>query len=181
MLRAKQLMVVVVLGIVAACDGPTETPIAGGDLLGVDADQVVFGMTSYLSASGVREGRVMADTMFMFNDSSSVLLRRMEVVFYDEDGRERATITALSGEMDQSTDRMVARGNVVLMVHQDRRKIETPELHYDPVRDRIWSDSTTVQTLADGSVSRGTAFRSDMTFQNMRVENPRGALGETIF
>jgi LPS export ABC transporter protein LptC len=161
----------------AACDGPTETPLASGDLQGVEADLVMFGMTSFLSAAGVREGRVIADTAYIFNDSTTQKLRGLEVVFYDEDGRERATVRAHDGEFDPSTDRMVARGDVVLTIHQDRRRIETAELHYDPARDRIWSDSTTVQTLADGSVSRGTSFQSDLTFENVRIENPRGAVG----
>ena len=49
--------------------------------------------------------------------------------------------------MNERTEEMVARGDVVLIVHSDGRRIESPELHYDPNRDRIWSDSTTVQTL----------------------------------
>ena len=176
----RNLVLVVSFG-VAACDGPTETAVASGELQGVEADIVVFGMTSFLSAAGVREGRVVADTAYIFNDSTVQKLRGMEVVFYGEDGRERATVRSRSGELDPSTDRMVARGNVVLIVHEDRRRIETAELHYDPARDRLWSDSATVQTLADGSVSRGSSFQSDLSFQNVRIENPRGAVGDVIF
>jgi len=180
-LKAIRMLIPAFALTVAACDGPTDTPVASDDLLGVEADQVIFGMTSYLSASGVREGRIMADTAYFFTDSSAVRLRGMEVVFYHADGRERATVRAREGELDQSTDRMVARGDVVLVIHEDRRRIETAELHYDPARDRIWSDSATTQTLADGSTSRGTSFRSDLAFQNFRLENPRGAVGEVIF
>jgi LPS export ABC transporter protein LptC len=176
----QNLIMVVALG-TAACDGPTETTVASNDLQGVEADIVVFGMTSFLSAAGVREGRVVADTAYIFNDSTVQKLRGMEVVFYGEDGRERATVRARAGELDPSTDRMVARGNVVLIVHEDRRRLETAELHYDPARDRLWSDSATVQTLADGSVSRGSSFQSDLSFQNVRIENPRGAVGDVIF
>jgi LPS export ABC transporter protein LptC len=180
MSRIRGLVVAVTLG-AAACDGPTETTVASDDIQGVEADIVVFGMTSFLSARGVREGRVVADTAYIFNDSTVQKLRGMEVVFYGEDGREQATVRAREGELDPSTDRMVARGNVVLTVHEDRRRIETAELHYDPARDRLWSDSATVQTLANGAVSRGTSFQSDLTFRNMRIENPRGAVGDVIF
>lgn len=179
-MRIRILMMAVALG-AAACDGPTDTTVASGELQGVEADLVMFGMTSYLSAAGVREGRVVADTAYIFNDSTVQKLRGMEVVFYGEDGRERATVRAREGELDPSTDRMVARGDVVLIVHEDRRRIETPELHYDPARDRLWSDSATVQTLANGAVSRGTSFQSDLSFQNVRIENPRGAVGDVIF
>jgi len=105
----------------------------------------------------------------------------MRVIFYNEDGTERATVTADMGEMDENTDRMLARGSVVLLMHEDGRRIETAELNYDPNQDRIWSDSATVQTLADGSVTRGTAFESDLDFTNVRITNPRGAIGNIVF
>lgn len=169
------------VAVLGACDDPTNTNIAPAELTEIDADNVLYGMTSFLTASGVREGRVEADTAFFYADSAKVYLRRMELIFYHEDGRARATVTALRGTMDTNTDAMLAQGNVVLIVHADGRRIETSELHYDPQRDRIWSDSATVQTLADGRVSRGTAFESDMEFTNVRIQNPRGDVGEIIF
>jgi len=166
---------------VGGCEDPSHPSIADAALTEIEADNVIFGMTSFLTTNGVREGRVAADTAFIYTDSARVYLRVMKLVFYQEDGRARATVTALRGEMDTNTDAMLAQGNVVLIVHEDGRKIETSELHYDPQRDKIWSDSTTVQTLADGRVSRGTAFESDMEFRNLRIENPRGDVGEIIF
>jgi len=168
---------VVVPLFLAACDGPTDTPVASADILGIEADLVTTGMVSFLTAGGVREGRVEADTAYAFYDSATVRLKGMRLVFFNPDGSERATVTALGGEMDENTDRMVARGNVVLVVHSDGQKIETAELNYDPNNDRIWSDSATVRTMANGQVTRGTAFESDMEFRNVRIANPRGALG----
>lgn len=172
---------VVVPALMAACDGPVETPVASTDVLGIEADVVTTGMVSFLTASGVKEGRVEADTAFAFYDSATVRLKGMRLVFYADDGSERATVTADGGEMDERTDRMLARGNVVLIVHADGRRIETSELNYDPNHDRIWSDSATVQTLANGSVTRGTAFESDLEFRNVRIANPRGAITNVIF
>jgi LPS export ABC transporter protein LptC len=166
------------VGLVAtACEEPTRAPVAPAELLELGADNVYYGMVSYLTTSGVREGRIEADTAYAFADSGVVRMRGMELVLYEEDGRARATITAERGELDESSDRMVARGDVVLLVHGDGRRIESPELHYDPNRDRIWSDSATVQTLSGGRVTRGTAFESDLEFRNIRIQNPRGSLG----
>jgi LPS export ABC transporter protein LptC len=167
--------------LLVACDGPVDTPVASADVQGIQADLVQFGMVSFLTASGVREGRVEADTAYAFYDSAVVKLRGMRLVFYNTDGSERAAVSAQAGEMNENTDRLVARGNVVLIVHGDGRKIETAELNYDPNQDRIWSDSATVQTLANGSVTRGTAFESDLEFRNVRIANPRGAIGNIVF
>lgn len=165
----------------AACDRALETPLASEDILGLGADLVTTGMVSYLTAGGVREGRVEADTAFAFNDSSMVRLKGMRLVFYQADGSERASVTADEGELDENSDRMVARGNVLLVVHSDGRRIQTAELHYDPRGERIWSDSATVQTLANGSVTRGTSFESDLEFRNFRLANPRGAISNIVF
>jgi LPS export ABC transporter protein LptC len=108
-----------------ACSGPEDTPLASADVQSIGADQVIYGMSSYLTASGVREGRVVADTGYVFFDSATVKLRGMRLVFYNADGTERATVTAQSGQLNENTDRMVAYGNVVLIVHADGSKIET--------------------------------------------------------
>lgn len=180
----KKLLVLVAASLVApllaACDGPIDTPVASQDVLSIDADVVQTGMVSFLTASGVREGRVEADTAFAYYDSATVTLKGMRISFYNPDGTERASVTADGGELDEDTDRMVARGNVVLVVHGDGRRIETAELHYDPGRDRIWSDSATVQTMPNGAVTRGTAFESDLDFQRVVIRNIRGG-GNVIF
>jgi LPS export ABC transporter protein LptC len=171
---------VVVPLLLAACGEPEDTPVASADVQGIGADLVQYGMVSYLTASGVREGRVQADTAYAFYDSATVKLRGMRLVFYNPDGTERASVTADAGEMNENTDRMVARGHVVLVVQADGRRIETSELHYDPDQDRIWSDSATVQTLTNGTVTRGTAFQSDLDFKNVVIRNIRGG-GNIVF
>ena len=109
----------------------------------------------------------------MFEDSASAHLRGMEIVFYDEDGRERATVTGKTGVWSWDTDRMVARGDVVLTVQADGSMLESQEIYYDPDLDRIWSDSATVQTLEDGTVTSGSSFESDMSFENVVIRDPR--------
>jgi len=158
----------------AACTEVTETPVADAHLLDIAADNVIYGMQSYVTVNGVREGQIEADTAYMFIDSAHVDLRGMRIVFHHEDGRARATVTGRSGEWDQERDVMVARGDVLLLVHADNREIRTEELHYDAYGERIWSDSTTTQTLPDGTVTRGSSFESDLSFQDLRILNIRG-------
>lgn len=180
--NAKTRSMVAALGIaaVAACNQPLETRVAGADVQEMEASNVFFGMTSYLTSSGVREGRVQADTAYMFADSAVALLRRMTITFYDEDGREIATVTGQRGRWRQDDDAMVARGDVVLLVYADSSRIESQEIHYDPNAERIWSDSATVQTLQDGTVTSGSSFESDITFENILIRDIRGG-GRRVF
>ncbi len=163
-----------------ACQQPTNTPVASKDLQDLKSDIVIYGMTSYLTDRGIRQGQIKADTAYVYQDSSFVKMRGMHVVFYGKDGQERATVAADSGSLHQRSQRMEARGNVVLIVAADHRKVQSAELNYDPDRDQIWSDSATVMTLGS-QVTRGTSFRSDLEFKNVQVQNPRGAVGGDVF
>ncbi|MDH5590697.1 MAG: LPS export ABC transporter periplasmic protein LptC [Gemmatimonadota bacterium] len=166
--------------VVVACGNPTENTVAPGEIQEIQADFVTFDMTSYITTGGIRQAKVTADTAYIYNDSSAVQLRGMELIFYDDDGRPRATVTALGGSLDQSTDRMLAQGDVVLLIHLDGRRVESQEIVYDPNQDRLWSDSLTVLTEADGTVTRGSSFRSDMEFRNLRITDIRGG-GNIVF
>lgn len=160
----------------AACQEEDATVVATEFMQGIDAP-VVFGMVSYITTNGVREGKVEADTAFTFADSTKVDLRVMAVTFYDADGHERAIVRGRTGEWNQATDRMVARGDVELFVYTDSSTLRSSEIHYDPDIDRIWSDSATVRTLKNGTETRGSAFESDIEFENVRILNVRGDAG----
>jgi LPS export ABC transporter protein LptC len=175
-LRLGLVLLLTLAGALGACNELQNTSIADEFAQGVDAP-VLFGMVSYISINGVREGRVEADTAFTFADSAKVDLRGMRVVFYDESGVERATVVGARGEWNQDTNLMVARGDVELLVYSDSSMIRSQEIHYDPNADRIWSDSATSRTLADGSETRGSAFESDIEFTNIRILNVRGDAG----
>jgi LPS export ABC transporter protein LptC len=162
---------------VGACQEPLGGPGGATSEMEGLAAPIAYGMYAFMSATGVRAGRILADTAYTFADSSTVDLRDMTAVFYDENGDDRATVTGRLGEWDQDTDRVFASGDVVLVVHTDGSTIETAELNYDPSIDRVWSDSATVRTLADGTVTRGSSFESDLAFENIDVRDPRGAAG----
>ena len=171
----RALMVAGAMALVA-CGVNLDTPVANEELQAMDADYVAFGMRTYVTANGVREARIQADTAYIYEAESNAVLKRMTLVFYDELGGERATVTGLAGDWNQETNRMVARGDVVLFVHTDSSTIESPEIYYEPDLDKIWSDSSTVRTMKDGSVTSGTAFESDMSFENIVIQNMRGGV-----
>lgn len=180
LISGRMLLAAATMAVVAACNQPLSTPVADQDLQNLEGP-IVFGMTSFISARGVREGRVEADTAYVFEDSTVVYLRQMEIALYDEEtGAERATVRGARGRWDQETNEMVAVGDVVLFVYNDSSTIESQEINYDPNNDRVWSDSATVQTLRDGTVTRGSSFESDMSFENILIRDIRGG-GRRVF
>ena len=159
---------------VGACEGPTETRLADESLISIEADQVIFGMEDYLTTDGIRNGVIRADTAYVFNDSSQIRMWGVEMSLFHDDGRERAHVTSDRGTLHRDTEEMVAYGNVVLVMNQGAQRVESPVLHYDPDRNRIWSDTTSV-FMRDGRVTRGSCFRSDLEFTNYTICNIRGA------
>ena len=170
-LRWRALPLLVLLA-AAGCSDEAAVPVVSPDLAEVDADAVIYGMTNQLTVEGVREAIVKADTAFVYEDSSMVVLRGLELTIFTETGTERAVVTARRGRLNNTTREMTAWGDVVLVIPEADRTIRTEELNYDPNRDRIWSDSTTIMEEGD-RVYEGTAFESDLEFRDVRVRNAR--------
>lgn len=137
------------------------------------ADYVVLGVKHYLTEDGVRRGTLNSDTAFFYVDSARVDLRKVHLLLYNANGQEAADLTSKTGEMNQRTNAMVARGNVVLVARTTNDRIETQELHYDPNAHRIWS---TVQTtrIQNGNRVTGDGFTADDQMRNVEVTRPRG-------
>ena len=79
------------------CGNPDAVSLASSDLQEIDADNVIFGMVSFITANGIREGHVQADTAYLFVDSAKAELHQMRILFFNEDGSQRATVTGTSG------------------------------------------------------------------------------------
>jgi LPS export ABC transporter protein LptC len=160
------LMVLVMVAV--ACEEEADVATVSPELAAMDADFVVVGGEQYVSQDGTTEAHLVYDTAFQWNDSVSAALRRLELTVFHEDGTERARVTSDRGRLDQSTDRMIAQGNVVVVIPGEGRTIRTEELHYDPQGGRIWSDSAFVMELPN-QVLRGASFTSDIEFRNFEA------------
>jgi LPS export ABC transporter protein LptC len=157
----------------AACGGAAGPTAAGYREL--PSNQLLVGVTQEMSSNGVRSALLVSDTVYMFNDSSKAHLRGVFLTLYDEDGVVTSTLRSESGELDTDTERMVARGNVVLIAEGGDRRIESEELHYDPQTRKLWSDVPFVMNTR-GEISRGISFESDDQFRNVFVRQPAGRM-----
>ena len=155
------------------CGDSGDSPVVAEELVRMEADNVVYGMSQILTHEGIREGVVRADTAYFYRDSSAVHLRGVELTVYSEEtGEVRAEVTARRGRLETEGRSMVGRGDVVLRIPADDRTIRTEELRYEPNTDRIWSDTFTVMEEA-GRITCGRAFDSDLEFRNLLIENAR--------
>lgn len=136
------------------------------------ADQVLFGFVHFLTRDGVREGQVEADTAFFYDPSQTTVLKNMKLVFIDSAGNENATVTSRTGTYKWQTGNMTADSNVVLRSH-DGRVLKTQQLLYDATKKELTTDLFfTFDQQAEHL--EGEGFRSDLRFEHIVVNKPRG-------
>src|SRR5213595_3131965 len=95
------------------------TPVTATQAALDSADQVLIGMTHYVTEAGVLRARVRADTAFFYSGPQRAELRNVHVTFYDTQGRSTSTLTAHEGTHHWRTGDMEARGNVVVVRDRD--------------------------------------------------------------
>ena len=158
-----------------ACGAESTTPQASDEVQSMTADLISYDMDTYFTnAEGIRTGRIQADTAFFFQDSTVVHMQGVEMTVSAETGQVRATVTAERGRYDERTQQMHAIGNVILVMPNDNRRVESGELYYDPMTEKIWSDSASTYQSQD-RVTRGTCFQSNLSFTQYSVCNIRGS------
>ena len=174
-MRSHTLLPLAVWAIAACTDGvkPTAT-IAAADT----ADQVLIGMSHYVTAAGVLRARVRADTAYLYSSQSSAQLaelRGVHITFYDAQGNETSTLTAREGTYHWRTGDMEARGNVVT-VTTDGRRLRTEVMRYSQAQNQVSSDRPFVFDGPDRHIE-GEGFTSDPGFKNVLAKKPKGTGG----
>src|ERR1700716_567127 len=101
------------------------TPVTATQAVLDSADQVLIGMTHYVTDAGVLRARVRADTAYFFSNTQRAELRNVHVTFYDQTGRPTSTLTSREGTNHWRTGDMEARGNVVVIRDKDGGTMRT--------------------------------------------------------
>ena len=174
-LRFPLLPQALVLLALAACEveAPVATVADVDSFLGADG-VIMGGVTTISNPEGIRTARLQFDTAFQWSDSTHQALRGVNLTVFNEDGSERATVTSLRGTFEPLAERLTARGEVVLVVPFQERRLETEELHYDPEQNQLWSDSAFIMTEG-GQRREGSSFNSDLEFREFVVRGSAGS------
>jgi LPS export ABC transporter protein LptC len=136
------------------------------------ADQVLEGMSHYISENGVRRSLVEADTARLYEPTQVADLRRLTVTFYDTAGAVTSVVTADSGTYLMRDGSMKAWGHVVART-PDGRRLSSEVLSYNQRDNKISSDQPFVYDHNDEHLE-GNGFQSDPDFRNVVTQQPRG-------
>jgi LPS export ABC transporter protein LptC len=179
-MRAPGGLAAMVLALAAGSTGCKEDGARPTTIVAVSdtADQVLQAFHHFITADGVRQSEVQADTAFFFDASQTMLLRRMRVVFFDSAGAQRATVTAQRGQYLWQSGNMIAEGAVV-MTTVDGRVLKSEKLVFDETKQQICTDLP-FDFDDQSSHVQGQGFCSDKQFTNIRASKPTGTSKEGV-
>ncbi|HKR08043.1 MAG TPA: LPS export ABC transporter periplasmic protein LptC [Gemmatimonadaceae bacterium] len=151
----------------SACTTKKQPPVAGHSPLADSADQIMYNSRFVLTDEGIARAQMHADTAYFFDDNTRMEFENPNVTFSNSMGAKDAVLTARHGTLNNRTNNMIARKNVVV-VSEDGRRLTTPELIYNKQKNEISSDSAFVMTEPGRELS-GIGFRSDPNMNNIRI------------
>lgn len=170
--QARTMVATLIVVALAACGG-NEDPVAEPGFRNLPADHVVLDLDTDIKDMGALRARLHADTAYIWEDSAKTLMFPVDLKLYDKNGAQTAHLTADSGELDSQTNNMFAQGNVVLVTVDGDRRVLTEELHYDPQRERIWSDVHTVMFEGESRLE-GAGFQANSDMTDVQVFESTG-------
>jgi LPS export ABC transporter protein LptC len=140
-------------------------------------DQVIENGTHTATREGVKKAVMEARRISFFNLDGKVEADTVRITFFDGNGVPESRLSALFGEIDQRTEDMLARGQVLILA-EDGTRIEGQELRYDATRDQIVSTQP-VTIFQDGSRIRGAGVEADPALTNIRITGSSAVLERT--
>lgn len=161
------------LAAAGACQDPGATPPVVTRAALDTADQTMFGVRLILADRGVQRAQLHADTAHTYDDNTRFELHNVRSTFFTEAGVKDATLTSQQGTYSVRTGNMEARGNVVV-ISEDGRRLDTPQLRYNPGRNEISSDSAFVLTRPEDRIT-GIGFVADPDLNNVTIHKAASA------
>lgn len=169
------------VAVAAACgdDRPDAVAAVAAAAMAADsADQLIIGMTHYITENGVRKAYLEADTAFFYENTGRAELRRVRVTFFGPSGDTSSVVTSRLGSYETRTSRMEAREDVVVVLSNGGR-LTTSVLRYDQARNEVSTDQHYVYVGPDQN-TEGEGFVTDPALSTIRTSRPRGTVGSVV-
>ena len=157
--------------VAGGCQKESQRPVASDTLLGLEADQVLVGVEMNLTRAGVRNGVLVADTAFSYQEEGLLQLRNLVITFYGSSGIEEGVLTGREGEYRFETGDVEVRGTVEVTEAVGSKRLVTERLRYSAEADSLYGDTTFV-LYRPGIQMRGDSFVSDSKLENVQSLNP---------
>ena len=151
----------------SACTDAKHPTVTKANPLADSADQVMFGVRTFITDQGLLRANLRADTGYFFDGNSRIEVRNERTIFFTNTGQQSGVLTSEEGTYSTAKNTMEARKNVVV-ISTDGKRLETSQLAYNQVTNLISSDSAFVLTQPDRRIE-GVGFISDPNLNNLKI------------
>ena len=119
--------------------------------------------------------KIIANTIKRFQDSQPELIfsNNLVVTFYNDSSKVQSILKAENASIDEQKKIMIASNNVIL--ESDDKKLETEELVWDEVSNKIYTDKK-VKITTGKEVIFGEGFTSNTDFTEYSIVKIHGSL-----
>ena len=101
--------------------------------------------------------------------------QQVDIEFYAPTGETLTTIRSDSGRYDKAKNLYTVIGHVVVVNKKKQEKLLTPELNWNPVTKKVFTESrVTVISQLTGEKLYGVGLDADQDFTNYRIRKPTG-------
>ena len=163
------------LAAVAACGQPKHDAVAAVEAAADTADQLLIGMTHFITQDGVRKAFLEADSAFIYETAGRADLKKVRVTFFGLAGDTSSVVTSRKGTYDTRNGRMEAIDDVVVLLSNGGR-LTTSVLRYDQAKNEVSTDQHYVYVAPDRNLE-GQGFVTDPALSTFRTTRPRGSAG----
>ncbi len=164
------LLPVLCLGCSRGNSGPASNTVIGKNypsayLEGFRLVETVKGRTTW---------EFQADNAMVYETKNKAYAERVRIYGYNA-GRLVSYLTADKGTVQTQTNEAEVEGHVVLM-GQQKTKLETQTLQWDPRNKKITTDDFVKVTYGDGNVLTGFGLVASANLDHLQIMDPRGRI-----
>lgn len=175
-IRAAQAALLIVFaslaGLFLACEQPKETKQAkpfNGPI------EVINDVKLLYSEAALLKVKLTTEKQLRYINDDRRYPKPVNIGFYNPDGVEITTIRSDSGRYDKAKDLYVVMGHVVVINKQKHEKLLTPELTWNPVTQKVYTDKkVTVLSQQTGEQLFGVGLDANQDFSKYAIRKVNG-------
>lgn len=128
------------------------------------------------SEDGQQRVEVKTPLQYRYQNDDKVFPDTVNINFYDATGSQVVTtLRSDSGRFDQRSNQYIVKGNVVVINKLERRRLDTPELYWNPTTKKVFTEKNVlIKNLATGSFTKGKGLDANQDFSYMSIRKPEG-------
>lgn len=137
----------------------------------------LFNSTIIFTAKDIRSTIIRAKYIAKYSGEKRAFGKSIDADFYDENGEYTSNLVADSGWIDEKSQKMEVRGDVVL-INNEGAKLETQSLTWDSDIKKIVTDDF-VRITRKNDILTGYGLRTDQKLENIEIlRNIQGKVEE---